>query len=107
VSAIGERARPCCSETPDQPCQIVITARAHRHGWGIAVIDDGCGVPPHDRQRVMDMFTRLHQDVEGSGIGLATCERIATAHGGTLPLEETARGGTTAVLNVPSDTTPN
>ncbi|MXM66194.1 hypothetical protein GR925_22840 [Streptomyces sp. HUCO-GS316] len=44
-----------------------------------AVIDDGCGVPPHDRQRVMDMFTRLHQDVEGSGIGLATCERIATA----------------------------
>ncbi|MEV5439571.1 GAF domain-containing sensor histidine kinase [Streptomyces sp. NPDC052682] len=92
---------------PDRPCQIVITAHAHGHGWEIAVIDNGRGIPPQDRQRVMDLFTRVHPDVEGSGIGLATCQRIATAHGGALRLQETPGGGTTAVLTLPTDTTPN
>ncbi|WP_405594511.1 ATP-binding protein [Streptomyces sp. NBC_01410] len=92
---------------PAQPCRIIITAPVLRQGWDIAVIDNGRGIPPQDRQRVMDMFTRLHQDVEGSGIGLATCQRIATAHGGALRLEETPGGGTTAVLNLPTSTTPN
>lgn len=49
-----------------------------------------------------EMFTRLHRDVEGSGLGLATCRRIATAHGGTLRLEETPGGGTTAVFHLPT-----
>ncbi|MGK5693310.1 sensor histidine kinase [Streptomyces sp. URMC 128] len=91
----------------DHPCQIVITAGAHGHGWDIAVVDNGRGIPPQDRQRVMDLFTRVHPDVEGSGIGLATCQRIAAAHGGALRLEETPGGGTTAVLTLPTHTTPN
>ncbi|MEU6687226.1 GAF domain-containing sensor histidine kinase [Streptomyces sp. NPDC046832] len=92
---------------PDLPSRIVITAAAHRHGWDIAVVDNGRGIPPQDRQRVMDLFTRLHPDVEGSGIGLATCQRIATAHGGSLRLEETPGGGTTAVLTLPTDPATN
>ncbi|MFJ7296609.1 sensor histidine kinase [Streptomyces collinus] len=91
----------------DRPCQIVIAAGAHGHGWDIAVVDNGRGIPPQDRQRVMGLFTRVHPDVEGSGIGLATCQRIAAAHGGALRLEETPGGGTTAVLTLPTDTTPN
>jgi signal transduction histidine kinase len=93
--------------TSDRPCQIVIAAGAHGHGWDIAVVDNGRGIPPQDRQRVMDLFTRLHPHLEGSGIGLATCQRIAGAHGGALRLEETPGGGTTAVLTLPTDTTPN
>ncbi|MFF4656236.1 ATP-binding protein [Streptomyces sp. NPDC001381] len=88
-------------------CRIVIAAEANPRGWDIAVIDNGCGIPPQDRQRVMEMFTRLDRDVEGSGIGLATCQRIATAHGGSLRLEETPGGGTTAVVTLPGDTTPD
>ncbi|MEU0070520.1 GAF domain-containing sensor histidine kinase [Streptomyces sp. NPDC006332] len=92
---------------PERPCQIVLAAEPHPRGWDIAVIDNGRGIPPQDRQRVMDMFTRLDKDVEGSGIGLATCHRIATAHGGSLRLEETPGGGTTAVLTLPSETASN
>lgn len=49
---------------------------------------------------VADVSTR-------SGIGLATCRRLATARGGTLRLEETPGGGTTAALNLPTGTAPN
>ncbi|MFF5185830.1 ATP-binding protein [Streptomyces sp. NPDC000345] len=90
----------------DRPCRISVTGTAQRHGWDVAVVDNGRGIPPQDRQRVMEMFARLHLDVEGSGIGLATCQRIAAAHGGTLRLEETPGGGTTAVLSLPAGTTP-
>ncbi|GAA2768717.1 hypothetical protein GCM10010103_77600 [Streptomyces paradoxus] len=92
---------------PERCCQIAITAETQPHGSHIAVIDNGRGIPPKDRQRVMEMFTRLDQHIEGSGIGLATCQRIAAAHGGTLHLEETPGGGTTAVLTLPTSPTPN
>ncbi|MGW1915726.1 ATP-binding protein [Streptomyces sp. NPDC002076] len=81
--AVGRRRRG----PGRSPC-----GRVGCRGWDIRVLDNGRGIPPQDRQRVMEMFTRLHRDVEGSGLGLATCPRIATAHGGALRLEETPRG---------------
>ena len=47
------------------------------------------------------MFTRLRTDVEGSGIGLATCQRIVEAHDATLAIDETPGGGTTMRMTLP------
>ena len=47
------------------------------------------------------MFTRLRTDVEGSGIGLATCQRIVEAHDATLLIDETPGGGTTMRIALP------
>ncbi|AVV46686.1 histidine kinase [Streptomyces sp. P3] len=91
----------------ERRCRIAITAEVNRHGSDISVIDNGRGIRPEERQHVMEMFTRLDHNVEGSGIGLATCQRIAAAHAGSLRLEETPGGGTTAVLTLPSDPTPD
>jgi hypothetical protein len=47
------------------------------------------------------LFTRVHTDVEGTGIGLATCQRIIAAHHGTLSFRDTPGGGTTVTVTLP------
>ncbi|MCZ0997496.1 HAMP domain-containing sensor histidine kinase [Streptomyces mirabilis] len=63
---------------------------------GLDVIDDGPGIPAGSRERVFQRFHRLDEararDAGGSGLGLAIARDIATAHGGTLTVEDTQRG---------------
>lgn len=62
----------------------------------LAVSDDGAGVPPPDRERIFERFTRLDdardRDAGGSGLGLAIAREIVVAHGGTLVVEDAAPG---------------
>ena len=52
--------------------------------------DNGRGIPVADRDRVFELFTRLRNtaDVTGSGIGLATCARVAEALDGTITVDD-------------------
>ena len=63
---------------------------------GLDVIDDGPGIPADARERVFQRFHRLDEararDAGGSGLGLAIARDIATAHGGTLTVQNTPRG---------------
>jgi|GEM_PF-806541 len=62
----------------------------------VAVVDDGAGIAPADRERVFERFTRLDdgrlRDSGGSGLGLAISRDIAHAHRGTLLIEDSPRG---------------
>lgn len=71
----------------------------------IKVIDHGPGVPPHQRTRIFETFYRgrVHGDRDhGTGLGLAICRGIATAHGGSIHVEETPGGGATFVVTLPA-----
>ncbi|MGW2892829.1 ATP-binding protein [Streptomyces griseoruber] len=63
---------------------------------GLDVIDDGPGIPADARERVFQRFHRLDEararDAGGSGLGLAIARDIATAHGGTLTVQNTPHG---------------
>ena len=50
---------------------------------------------------MLEPLARLRDDVPGTGLGLATCQRIARAHGGQLMLAETPGGGLTVVVELP------
>ncbi|GAA0572105.1 sensor histidine kinase [Actinomadura livida] len=73
----------------------------------VEVIDDGNGIPPEDRERVFERFTRLaqgrHRDAGGTGLGLAISRDIAEAHRGTLVLTDRPDGqpGARFVLRLP------
>ena len=56
--------------------------------------DDGPGIPPGDRARVLTRFSRLPRDTVrlGSGLGLSIADALACAIGAALVLE-TARDG--------------
>lgn len=83
------------------PCEVSVTAEEDMHGWTIAVADNGIGIPVADREKVLELFTRLRPDIEGSGIGLATVRRIVAAHQASLEIDDTAGGGTTIYVNLP------
>ncbi|ONH60170.1 hypothetical protein CcI49_12290 [Frankia sp. CcI49] len=55
------------------------------------VADDGPGVPPEDRERIFDRFTRLdtaRTRGTGTGLGLAIAKEIAQRHGATIQLDD-------------------
>jgi len=59
----------------------------------IAVTDTGPGIPPLDRERVLQRFVRLSNSVgkPGSGLGLSLVAAVARLHRACLALDE--RGG--------------
>lgn len=67
------------------------------------VIDHGPGVPAELRDGVFEPFERFdpHSGL-GTGLGLPVSRRLAEALGGTLTVEETAGGGATFILKLPS-----
>ncbi|HJS42503.1 MAG TPA: GAF domain-containing sensor histidine kinase [Gemmatimonadales bacterium] len=66
-------------------------------------VDHGPGVPPELRERIFEPFERFNQQSgTGTGLGLPVSRRLAEALGGTLTVEETAGGGATFILKLPS-----
>ncbi|HTH61927.1 MAG TPA: sensor histidine kinase N-terminal domain-containing protein [Paraburkholderia sp.] len=55
----------------------------------LEVEDTGIGIPPAERERVLERFYRiLGRDADGSGLGLAIVREIASMHGGTLTIDD-------------------
>lgn len=70
------------------------------------VADDGAGVPPEDRERIFDRFTRLDEgrarDAGGSGLGLAIVREVVEAHGGTVTVGENTGQGAVFTVSLPA-----
>jgi signal transduction histidine kinase len=58
----------------------------------VRVSDDGPGIPPDQRERIFERFTRLDTNPTGTGLGLAIARRIARQHGGELTCDATEIG---------------
>lgn len=68
----------------------------------IAVLDQGQGVPPEDRERIFDKFERLgRSDAGGSGLGLYISRRLALAMGGDIVIGDAPDGGARFTLSLP------
>ena len=63
----------------------------------LEVHDDGPGVPPDQRDRIFEPFTRLDDarspGLGGAGLGLAIARDIVAAQGGTLTVGDSPLGG--------------
>jgi len=62
----------------------------------ISVANPGPTIPPEDRERVFERFTRVSGGkpaVRGFGLGLAFCRLAVDAHGGKIWVEPLDRGG--------------
>lgn len=90
--------------SPERDLRIRVTGVANYHGATIHVADNGKGIAPEDRAKVLEPLVRLRRpgDGSGTGLGLATCSSIAKAHGGDLTLTETPGGGTTVAVSFPA-----
>jgi len=55
----------------------------------ITVIDNGCGLPEENRERLVEPYMTTR--TKGTGLGLAIVQRITEQHGGTLHLADAPR----------------
>ena len=71
-----------------------------------AVIDNGIGLSPYDRERVFDRFYRVDKSrsrqTGGTGLGLSIVKSIAERHGAKIEISSTLGQGTTIRLTFPS-----
>ena len=67
------------------------------------VIDNGIGVPDEYRERIFEPFRRAPGigDVEGTGLGLATCRRIVERHRGRIACHPAPEQGTCMRVLIP------
>ena len=70
----------------------------------LEVEDDGPGIPPAERERVLDRFYRVPGTPgTGSGLGLAIVREIASGHGASIAIGEGTSGrGTRVALTFPA-----
>lgn len=71
---------------PEIPPQITLSAMELENHWEFAVRDNGIGFEPEHAKSIFQMFKRLHtrQEFAGTGMGLATCQRIVEQHDGEI-----------------------
>ncbi|WP_336329259.1 sensor histidine kinase [Haloarcula sp. CGMCC 1.2071] len=71
-------------------CTVVVSApETHENGFSIA--DDGPGISPGDRELVFEHGYSTNSD--GTGFGLSIVQSIAEAHGWSVAVSESERGG--------------
>jgi signal transduction histidine kinase len=81
---------------------VQVTARNAADGTVVlSVDDDGQGLDPEARERVLGRGVRLDEQAPGTGFGLSIVNDLVKAYGGTLALEVSALGGLSARLVLP------
>ena len=84
-----------------------VTVRVRTTGTDVVInVDDrGPGIPPAERERIFEPFTRLSGTTRhgsgGTGLGLAIARRIVDAHRGTIRAESPAGGGARFTVTLP------
>jgi signal transduction histidine kinase len=77
----------------------------HPNGVGIAVTDEGIGIPTREQKEVFRRFVRGSESkrlgIKGTGLGLAMVSHIVAAHGGTIELESEEGAGSKFTMVLP------
>jgi len=77
------------------PPRILISAERKDGEILFAVVDNGIGIAPEYREKIFQVFKRLHGSaVPGTGVGLAICQRIVQRYGGRIWAEAGEGTGT-------------
>ena len=71
----------------------------------LTVDDEGTGIPPEQRQAMLEPFSRLetsrNRGTGGAGLGLAIARGLIEAHGGSLSIEQAPSGGARISVRLP------
>jgi PAS domain S-box-containing protein len=95
---VGNALKYCGGNVPE----VWINAERAERFWRFSVRDNGIGIEPQYAKQIFGVFKRLHgAEYEGTGIGLAVCQRIVERTGGRIWLESTPGQGSTFYFTLP------
>src|SRR5262249_23971529 len=82
---------------------IRIAADRHDGEWIFSVQDNGTGIAPEYQRKIFGVFKRLHgNNIPGTGMGLAICERLVEQHRGRIWVESELGRGSTFFFALPA-----
>jgi len=71
--------------------------------WVFSVADDGPGIPESQQDNVFEIFEQGARENEGTGMGLAICQRIVARHDGEMWLESSEGEGAAFYFSLPQE----
>lgn len=81
--------------------ELTVATRNSIDGILIEVHDTGTGIDEKNAKQLFDPFFTTKPSGKGTGLGLAVCYGIVTAHGGRLETHQNNSGGATFVVSLP------
>jgi light-regulated signal transduction histidine kinase (bacteriophytochrome) len=82
--------------------QVRVSCEDTESEWVVSVSDNGVGIEPAYTEEIFKPFKRLHgDDRPGSGIGLATCQKIIAGYGGRIWVTSQPGKGSTFFFSLP------
>ena len=87
----------------ENPPHVRIASFRRGTQWQITVTDNGIGIDPGFQRQIFEPLARLHNRsvYEGSGLGLALCDKIVQQHKGQIGVESHPGAGSTFTVGLP------
>jgi len=87
----------------DRLPKIRISAVENEQDWKFEIGDNGIGIEDEYKEKIFEIFQRLHQreQYEGTGIGLAICKKIVDNLGGEIWVESVYGKGSNFYFIIP------
>ncbi len=83
--------------------EVAVNVKTDNKQHTFEVRDNGIGIPMEYKNKLFQMFKRLHteQEFQGTGMGLAICKRIVNFYGGEVWFESETGKGTSFFFTIP------
>jgi PAS domain S-box-containing protein len=93
---------------PGVPPRVTLAVAPDGPRYRFCVSDNGIGIAPEYRERIFDLFERLHtrEEYPGTGVGLALVRKAVQIHGGSLNVESSPGQGSAFWFTLSADPSP-